>query len=236
MRNSSPAIKKASCPTRLRSRTDLKSFYRTDQTGAVNVGPILPVIGECTTLQLACASIYFALAFLNYHSLVKFMTKQFRHIVAGLVTLSLSSAAAAQTAEQNLEQCMLAEIAKYQPISQYSNEFKCSVGNKRPGGSTPSKGPYAEALSYPGYLILNARADRTFQISDGGHTAPFISPRRDRVSLTLWCKAEDKWYGKTGKYNVRLSGDIQRLATGVEQRRALTFCTQSVSGGWTKTD
>lgn len=162
------------------------------------------------------------------------MTNKTNQTFAGLGLACLSVSVSAQTAEQNLEQCMIAEIAKYQTVSQYSKEFKCSVGNKQPGSSTPSKGPYAEALTFPGHLILTARADRTFQISDGGHTAPFISPRKDKVSITVWCKAEDKWYGKSGKYNVRLSGDIQRLATGIEQRRALMLCTQSVSGGWTK--
>ncbi len=155
-------------------------------------------------------------------------------VLLGFMSIIYCGSVSAQTVEERLAACVKLEVDKYQPVSSYSNEFKCSVGNKKPGGGTPSKGPYTETVSYNGFVILTATAQETFKISEGGNTPPIISPRHDRATLTLWCAAEDKWYGKSGKYNVRVFGQRQRVATDTEFRRALTLCSRQVEGIWSR--
>ena len=153
-----------------------------------------------------------------------------------LVTSTLRGPATfAQTPEQDLRACMLAEIEKYQPKSSYEQEFKCSVGNKQPFQGVPSAGPTAISIRKAGHIFLSASAYETFKISDGGFTEPFISPKRDEVSSTIWCRAEDKLYGKTGKFNFIIYGELQRLATKIETRKALQLCSKSVNGLWNST-
>lgn len=150
-------------------------------------------------------------------------------------TLYLTAALAmaqASTPEEQLHQCMLVEIEKYQPVSRYSQEFRCSVGNKQPFESTPSRGPYPVSISLPGYVFLTATARETFKISDGGYTPPYITPRRDQVTSTLWCRAENKVYGKSGKFYFVIEGERQRVATPVEKRKALQHCTKEINGLW----
>lgn len=151
--------------------------------------------------------------------------------LAGLPAIALlanSAAANAQTPEQDLQRCIIQEVNRYQPVSPYSQEFQCSVGNKKPFKSTPGK-TLSGSVRYSGYIILSADAVETFKISDGGHTSPFILPNNSAATLAYWCKAEDKDYGKSGKYNVRVFGQRQRVATELERRRALTKCTQAIS-------
>lgn len=151
-----------------------------------------------------------------------------------LAATALSGASSlAQTPEQELRACMLAEIEKYQPKSTYAQEFKCSVGNKQPLKGVPSSGPTVVSIRKAGYVFLSASAYETFKISDGGYTEPYISPKRDEVSSTIWCRAEDKLYGKSGKFNFVIHGEQQRVATKLEARKALQLCTKSVNGLWT---
>jgi hypothetical protein len=146
--------------------------------------------------------------------------------------LLFSVCAHAQTPEQNLRKCMLTEIEKFQPINKYAEEFNCSVGNKKPFKSTPSSGPNPVQISRAGYIFLTAAARETFKISDGGYTEPYISPTRESVSSTIWCRAEDKLYGKSGKFSFVIEGEQQRVATSLEQRKALQTCTTQVEGLW----
>lgn len=155
-----------------------------------------------------------------------------RGLFLGFVVVAAAQSAYAQTTEQRLAACMIKELAAYQPVSAYSEHEKCEVRNKRPLRSTPSKGPYEFSAAYPGHIIISAQAVETFKISDGGHTAPYITPRKDKVSVAIWCKAESKDFGKSGKYHVRLFGEKQRLATRVEQRRALQKCSVATEGLW----
>ena len=152
-----------------------------------------------------------------------------RRIVCLAVVLG-PSVAAAQTPEADLQRCLIAEIAQYQPTSSYSFELKCDVGNKKPLGSPPHKGPYLDGVSYPGYTILDATSAVTFKISGGGNTPPTISPSKDRVDVALWCEAEDKDFGAGGHYHVLISGTKQRIPTGVERRRVLQHCSDGLQG------
>ena len=150
---------------------------------------------------------------------------------AALAAALLSTSISAQTVDQDLAQCMLREIEKYQPIDEYRYEPpRCRVGNKKPFKGTPSSGPTPITLKYKGYIFLTASIANTFKISDGGHTPPYITPRRDAVTTAIWCKAEDKLYGAGGEYRIQIFGTRQRVATDTERRRALTECSKQMQG------
>lgn len=158
--------------------------------------------------------------------------KIMKHQLVNCLLTLLMTNVCAQTPEQLLQACIMAEIEKYQPKNDYSQQFDCSVSNKQPFRSPPSDGPRAVSIKRDGYIFLDAAAHEAYKISDGGYTEPFITPRRDEVSSTIWCKAEDKDYGKSGKFGFIISGHQQRVATKVEQRRALQLCTKQVNGLW----
>lgn len=151
-------------------------------------------------------------------------------IIASSTVVAVTPYVCAQTPEENLRQCFIRALDKYQPISDYSQEFQCDVDNKTdPFNSPPSKGPYPVTIREAGFVFLDATAVQTRKVSDGGHTEPYISPRRDEVSSTLWCRAEDRMYGAGGHYQVKIYGRRQRVATAIEQRRALQECSKQVN-------
>lgn len=136
----------------------------------------------------------------------------------------------AQTPEDQLRSCVKSGLKKYTPVSPYSVTFSCSVGNKTdPFGSPPQDGPRAVSYSVPQHIFLTAAAIPKSKISEGDHTQPFINPRQDVVSSTIWCRAEDKLFGAGGAYVFDIRGDKQRAPTTLEYRAVLQECTNSLA-------
>lgn len=158
----------------------------------------------------------------------------FRLICIPLIVLPSILDSYAQTPEEELQQCVLKEIESYQPISEYVSEFfACKVGNKKSAtGAPPHKDPYPISLKYEGFVFLDAQITVWLKVGDGGHTPPYITPHRNEVTSSMWCKAEDRLFGDSGHYKIRISGKKQRVATRIEYRKSLQKCSQQVKGLW----
>ena len=166
---------------------------------------------------------------------------EWRHIVSSRclnvlqILLVGINVAYAQTPEDELQKCVAAEIEKLQPKSTYqTQQFSCSVGNKRPLSSPPSSGPNPIVFQIPDHIFLTAEGHETYKISEGGFLPLYISPRRDNVTSAIWCKAEDKDFGKSGKYGFYIDGEKQRIATRLELKRVLQHCTNKNMPSYTK--